>query len=363
MSTPTPSTSKNHSICPHHRLLRKMAALFSTVKYILNLLLPFTNPQTPLLQDFVHTAVLCSALYFAPQIAEHYHNRSLNYRDPTYVPSVEPDGEAEVSEQDEIPHDVGVVEEPDEADQEDVALPPLAPTPPELQQQHQAFVEDDEPIGGLAEPIAGPANPQPNGPRPTPQNRVIGAKKAKSLARKDQRRAYHEFHRQQAEIRRAQEAEGKEKREALLAEEKKRRAEVEREIQAREKEGRERKKEEERREVEQERQRRERVVRLVKEGLNKQGAVDLVELTSNEGKDQLWIERLVKASGILSQSDVKGEAHIMITGDGWVVRIDAELMREAYASAMASGERKGGKITFEEFGGFLENAVKRRAKS
>lgn len=49
-----------------------MGALLSLPITLLNFLLPFTKPGTPILQDLVHTAILCGTLYYGPQIAEWY---------------------------------------------------------------------------------------------------------------------------------------------------------------------------------------------------------------------------------------------------------------------------------------------------
>ncbi|KAF2247014.1 hypothetical protein BU26DRAFT_606059 [Trematosphaeria pertusa] len=343
-----------------------MGALLSTARSLLNLLLPFTNPNTPVIQDLIHTAVLCGTLYYAPQIAEYY-NVCRNppvYIDDTQQTGSEQDNAALGNPPDDIPIDENLVLQPDTDDGEEVEPPPLAPTPP----PGQARAPPAEPavwggVNGDDQPQfaeAGPANA--DRPRPTPANRVVGAKKAKSLARKDQRRAYHEFHRQEAELRRLREAEGREEREAALQAEKARRAEVEREIAEREKSERERKKEEERREQEEERERRDRVVQRVRREVGGKGAVDLVDLAWEEGKDKVWIEKLIRASGMLSQVEKAG-SHTMITGDGWLVRIDAVLMQKAYADAVAFGDSNEGKVSFSELGGILEKAVRARVKA
>lgn len=341
-----------------------MGALLSLPHTLLNFLLPFTDKSTPLVQDLVHTAILCGTLYFAPQLVELYKARRNPDSTPYDIPDTAPDIPV-----DDIPIDENFVLQPDE--DEDIEPPPLAPTPPPEQDQGPGFREDVDAgaahwqdqgaahfAGEELQAQAGPANDRP---RPTAANRVVGAKKAKSLARKDQRRAYHEFHRQEAELRRQREAEGKEEREAALAAEKARRAEAERLIQEREREERERKKEEERREQEEERLRRERVIGVVREELEKKGAVDLVDVAWEEGKDRVWIERLVRASGLLSQIEKDG-AFAVITGAGWAVRIDKQLMRDAYANAVRYGNENKGKVSFDDFGGILENAVRARAE-
>jgi hypothetical protein len=345
-----------------------MGALISLPTTLLNLLLPFTNKNTPLLQDLVHTAILCGTLYFAPQIAEYFQSRDQpSHNHEIEIPNTGGDTEGIGDQEEDIPIDRDWVLQDDGEGALEVEPPPLAPTPPpglnqvadpaeawEARAQNQPFVEDDLPP--QMQPGPGPANERP---RPTPANRTIGAKKAKSLARKDQRRAYHEFHRQEAELRRQREAEGKEEREAALAAEKARRAEAEKVIQEKERAERERKKEEERRELEEERQKRERAISEVRRALENNGAVNLVELAWEEDKDSVWIERLVRASGLLSQFSKHG-SYAMITETGWAIRVDAQIMSEVYAAAVSYGNGNQGKLNFEEFGGILEKAVKAR---
>lgn len=349
-----------------------MGGLLSLPVTLLNRLLPFTKPGTPLLQDLVHTAILCGTLYFAPQIAEWY-----NARQVEELPINEETQTGEVQEpidtqsegldrrrEEDLPLDERLVLE-DDGEERVGGPPPLAPTPPPQEEgpAHQRppppqFEDFEDPVP-FAQPEAGPANDRP---RPTPANRIIGAKKAKSLARKDQRRAYHEFHRQEAELRRLQEQEGAEERDAALAAEKARRAQVEEEIREKERAERETRKRDQEREAQEENERRERVVKRVREEVQTSGAVDLVNVALTEGKDKTWVERLVRASGLLPQIQKDG-AHVMITSQGWLVKVDQDLMRQAYADAEAYGNGHGGTISFAEFGGILENAVLTRANA
>ncbi|KAF1835850.1 hypothetical protein BDW02DRAFT_567609 [Decorospora gaudefroyi] len=349
-----------------------MGALLSLPFTLLNLVLPFTRSGTPLAQDLIHTAILCGTLYFAPQIAEWYNRpppteqANNTVQDP---PGPEPTEEAlhgpgpERDTDADIPLDERLVLQHDGVDAVGEAAarppPPFAPTPPP-----RPHVEDEPPehhafAHNQADPFApGPANPPPQNqdrPRPTHANRTIGAKKAKSLARRDQQRAYNEWIRSEAEMRRLQEAEGAEEREAALAAEKARRAAVEDEIRAKEREERERVKRAREREAEEEAQRRERVVDAVREGMRVRDAVDLVDAAYKEGKDRVWVERLIRASGLLQQLQ-KDRSHVMITGQDWLVRIDAEMMRRAYAHAEVVGERNGGQVSLEQFGAILEEA-------
>lgn len=340
---------------PEHIPTPNMGALFSLPQRLLNFLLPFTDKSTPFYQDIIHTIILCGTLYFAPQLVEIYNQHA----------SKHPASESDAAERDpateavnnDLPVDHDFVLQPDEDDEH---VPPLVPTPPPGRVEPEVpFAPQEHPWANEVENDAGPANDRP---RPTPANRVVGTKKAKSLARKDQRRAYHEFHRQEAELRRQREAEGKEEREAALAAEKARRAEVEREIQERERAEREKKKEVERKEEEEERLRRERVVADVREAILERGAVDLVDIAQREGKDRMWVGRLVRASGLLSQHPGTGK-HILFTESGWVVQIDPIFMQKVYAAAASFGDANGGRCSLQQFGSILEDAVRLRVEA
>lgn len=341
-----------------------MGALLSLPISLLNLLLPFTKPGTPILQDLIHTAILCGTLYFAPQIAEWYNTRQLgNTTDGTsqdgmqyHEQDIQQAGpnDAHDTPQAHPPQPNRAALQPQIEDEDE----PLAPQRGPAQHEPQAPLE---PAFAPAEPNAeaGPANERP---RPTPANRAVGAKKAKSLARKDQRRAYHEFHRQEAELRRLQAAEGAEERDAALAAEKARRAAAEAEIVERERREREEVKREREREMQEEVERRERVVEEVRNEVERVGFVDLGDVAWREGKDLLWVERLVKASGVLTQLGRDG-AKVLITSQGWLVRVDKETLQLAYKDAEAFGEANEGKVGFDDFGTMLERAVRARAKA
>ncbi|KAF1927245.1 uncharacterized protein M421DRAFT_422094 [Didymella exigua CBS 183.55] len=334
-----------------------MGALLSLPITLLNFLLPFTKPGTPILQDLIHTIILCGTLYYAPQVAEWYNTRQLgNTTDGAGRDEDQDQNHGEDAQQAE-PYDTRQESQrhhqpafqPQIEDEDEAPIPQPGPLePPAPQPPHAEQLVPDE--GG-----AGPANERP---RATPANRAIGAKKAKSLARKDQRRAYHEFHRQEAELRRLQDAEGRDEREAAAAAEKARRVAAEAEIREAERREREEVKAQRGREASEERGRRERVVESVRSQLVSRGAADLAEAAYTEGKDQLWVERLVRASGILSQSTA-GEK-VLITSQGWVVRVDKELMEMAYKEAEEAGDKREGKVEFGDFGEMLERAVRAR---
>ncbi|EOA85195.1 hypothetical protein ACJQWK_06295 [Exserohilum turcicum] len=353
-----------------------MGAILSLPFTILNFVLPFTRAGTPLSQDLLHTAVLCGTLYFAPQIGEWYNARQQGHgyseqgEQEIHAPHQGDDRELRNREPqgDEPPLDERLVLQ-DDGEEEGGggggaggARPPRAPTPPPM--RHQAHVEDDDhdaiPVRHQheeADPFApGPANPPPANARAPPTQRTVGTKKAKSLARKDQQRAYNEWLRQEAEIRRRQEDEGREEREAALALERERRAAAEEAIRAKEREEREALKREREKEAEEEAERRERVVSYVRSKLEQDGCVDLVDAAWKEGKDSTWVERLVRASGLMGQSQKDG-SRVMLTGKDWLVRIDQQVVARAYAEAEHFGQANGGRLGFGDFGNILEKAV------
>ncbi|EDU43635.1 Adeno-PV multi-domain protein [Pyrenophora tritici-repentis] len=342
-----------------------MGAILSLPFRILNLLLPFTRAGTPLSQDVLHAAVLCGTLYYAPQITAWYaaqqqqqaaeqhidqaHNGEEEEINATHAPhqaqGPEPRNPAE-----DLPFDERLVLQDDGEGDPHPGRPPRAPTPPPHEDHHQH--------GDLADAFApGPANPPPN---PSRNNRVVGTKKAKAIRRRNEERQYNEWIREQAQVRRLQDEEGREEREAALAVERERRAVAEEIIRQKEREEREALKKEREREAEEEAARRERVVAYVRDGMAEKGCVDLVEAAYTEGKDRTWVERLIRASGLLQQLQQES-SHVMFTGRDWLVRIDQEVMARAYAEAERFGQDNGGKVGFEDFGGMLEKALLARA--
>ncbi|KAF1938922.1 hypothetical protein EJ02DRAFT_436749 [Clathrospora elynae] len=349
-----------------------MGAFISLPFTLLNALLPFTRPGTPLAQDLVHTAILCGTLYFAPQMAEWYNAQQAQdgagrpeQAEHTHQPSTEGVELDRRREEEDPPLDERLVLA-DDGEGDLQGPPPLAPTPPPPHHVQNHHPHHQAQLEGFPEPVqhqpafpnheaeAGPANPRPATP-----TRTIGVKKAKSIAQKNQQRMRNDFYRSEAEMRRLVEAEGAEEREAALAASRQRRSLAEEAIRERTREEREKRKEEERLEAEEEVERRERVVAAAREEmLRGGGAVDLVDIAWTEGKDRVWAERLVRASGLLGQ--LQDGAHVIITGQGWLVKIDEEVMQRAYAHAETFGS---GKVSFAEFGGLLEKAVLARAKA
>jgi hypothetical protein len=174
---------------------------------LVNRLLPFATPGTPLLQDLIHLGAICTLLYYAPQIQHWAQERQHATGESDGLPI---DDTANLADANPAPHDQEPARDDDEMNQ-------------------RAAVDDFENVefgdqgGPHDDANIQEGEPGPAGPANTPAHRNLGAKKAKSLARKDQRRAYNEFMRSQGDAQRAEDAKDAAEREATLAAERERR--------------------------------------------------------------------------------------------------------------------------------------------
>lgn len=320
-----------------------MASLFNA----LNRLLPFATPGTPLVQDLVHLGAICTLLYYAPQIQQWIQVRQQQQHQPDGTAGTPQQAQAQ-DQQANAPGNEEVRDDHEVLDGAEDELPILEP------QDH-----DDGPVAqGEANVHIQEGQPGPVNPAATANQRNVGAKKAKSLARRDQRRAYHEFQRSQGEAQRAREAEGAAEREAALAAEKERRKAVEAAVEAKRAKERERKREAERKQRDDEIRRRDLAVRLVKEELKERRMCDLFGVAKQVGgdADEEWVERILTASGLLGMKD---GTQTMVTSVGWAVRVSQEDVQRAYEEALeASASENEGAISYEQFAGLLEGALK-----
>lgn len=321
-----------------------MASLMS----LFNRLLPFATPGTPLVQDLLHLAAICGALYFAPQIQEWYRSRQGSAADHD-------DGQIDQPE-------TGVEGDAQEADQDDEERPDVDAHGGDDHVHHEipAVNDDEQPPPDQGE---GPGEAAQAGPARIPEastQRNVGAKKAKSLARRDQRRAYNEFMRSEGEAQRAREAEGAAEREAALAAERERRRATEAALEAKKAKQREQAREQERREREEDIRRRDLAVNIVRDALEDRRMCDLFRVAKQVGGDvdEEWIERILRASGLIGR---KGDVMTMITGMGWAVRVTAEDMARLYQTALdAKAGESNKKIGYEGLGGMLEAVLAER---
>lgn len=360
---------------------------FRLLQSFLNRLLPFTRPGTPLLQDLVHTLALCAFLYFAPTIFE---NRSARPGGPPPLGGAgaastdgprpgrtvaapdrqnhdEPDGPVpraavggdELPAEHEGPDvdgfaDDAQFDEGDDFEEEDLAAFEAAGGGAQ-----QPFVEDAEDADGQPGPAA---NPAAGAARRAAANRQVGAKKARSIARRDQRRAYHEFVRSQAEAQRARDAEGAEEREAELFEEKRRRAVAEAALEEKARKEREERREKERRVREEEIAAQQEALRLVRAGLETRGALQVSDVVERMGREGLggreWLERLLRADGLVVKGKGRDGCVRMITSGNWVVRVEESDMQAAWKRV---AKMQKAKITFADLGEALEEVLRDEA--
>ncbi|RDI83204.1 hypothetical protein Vi05172_g6929 [Venturia inaequalis] len=334
--------------------IQKVDVMASLIRLI-NAFLPFTNPATPVLQDIIHLAVLCTFLWFAPKIEW----RDLRGR-------VLGRGREEIENVVEVENEgVGVVDgggveeegnaepeqwnQPNEPDQPNQPDEPVFPPPGIDGVGNEGFGGQDE---------AGPANPHQPPRRTANHNKEVGAKKAKSLARRNQQRAYNEFLREQGEAERAEWARDAKEREEKVEEERAKRVAREQKIkdkERKEREGRKMKEEEERRdELDAVRDAGE----IVREGLEVDGFVKCEDLAKRVRRDNAWVERLIRREGILGVRFVDGKREVtMLTARGFVVRVKEDMMKIAYKRAAAKATKGDGKIGWDDLGSAIQRVV------
>ncbi|KAI9802085.1 MAG: hypothetical protein M1833_002006 [Piccolia ochrophora] len=346
-------------------------SVFSSLQDVLNKVLPFTTPGTPLSQDIIHTLILCTILWFAPQIVERYADARFGY-DPVQTHDLAPEQTVAENEDTQEPVPEPPVNPPDDdvIDAEHLVENHRAPEIEDVQDDAflpPEFRNNDDPQAVFDDDVdlAGPANPPPLQPHHAnaARTRDVGKKKAKSLARKDQRRAYHEFMRSQGDAQRAQDRAEAAEREAELAEERKRRAMLESTLEERRRAERERKKMEEVKQREEDIRRRKKAVNLVREQVKTKGWVDLNQVAKvvGDGIDQAWVERLCRADGLVS-NEVKDGQITMITGSGFLVTVTADDMRELRQRIVVSEEALAldGRLDWADVGDHLEHLIRRK---
>ncbi|KAH0543258.1 hypothetical protein FGG08_002422 [Glutinoglossum americanum] len=333
---------------------------------MLNRLLPFTRPGTPLIQDILHSVVLASIIYFAPRILEKQLERdtrreAIPPQDKETVLENEVTGaeqrlegsDAEAEGHQDLEGHEDIQYYPTDSDTADNAIDHANP-PPQAHPQQPTDTADTATTDATA-----------------PRTRTIGKKKAKSLARKDQTRAYHEFQRQQGEAQRARDREIEASLAASLAEEKHRRALLEQDLQEKRRQERQSKRDQDRSRREQDAERKARAISLVHQGLRSHGYVRISELVKtvggggDDGIDSTWVERLVRAEGMLglqtSGSSESTDALTMLTSTGYIVLVTNTDLQEAYQRALnlPSGSDDG-KVSYEAVGRVLEEGLLER---
>jgi hypothetical protein len=312
---------------------------------LVNRLLPFATPGTPLLQDLIHLGAICTLLYYAPQIQHWAQERQNATGESDGLPI---DDTANLADANPAPHDQEPARDDNEMDQ-------------------RAAVDDFENVE--AGDQGGPhddaniqeGEPGPAGPANTPAHRNLGAKKAKSLARKDQRRAYNEFMRSQGDAQRAEDAKDAAEREATLAAERERRKAATATLEAKKAKEREQKRETERKQREEEIRSRELAITLVREALDDQRVCDLFKVAKQVGgdADEEWVERIIRSSELVG---MRNGVLTMITSVGWAVRISQQDVRQLYENAAVQDiSDESGAVSYDQLGSMFEIILKERA--
>lgn len=317
---------------------------------LVNAFLPFTNPATPVLQDVVHLAVLCTFLWFAPKIEW----RDLKGR----VLGWERVGEEEV----EGAQNEGVAEGEGGGLEGEANAEPELPDQPNHQPNDAVFPPPGLDEGGFdgfgGQDEAGPANPHQPPRRAENHNREVGAKKAKSLARRNQQRAYNEFLREQGEAERAEWARDAKERAEKLEEERAKRVAREQKIKDKER------KEREVRKMREEEERREELdaIRdageIIREGLEVDGFVRCEDLARKVQRDNTWVERLIRREGVLGIRYVDEKREVtMLTARGFVVRVNDDMMKIAYERAAVKAAKGDGRIGWVDLGSVIQRVL------
>ena len=320
-----------------------MASLFG----LLNRFLPFATPGTPLLQDLVHLGAICTLLYYAPQI-QHWVQEQ---QQPTREPNEVPNDDTVQLDTPPVAHD-GEPREPVVADENanQYAAPDDFENAPndDLEAEHaHADIQEGQP---------GPA-----GPANVPAHRNVGAKKAKSLARKDQRRAYNEFMRSQGDAQRAEDAKDAAEREATLAAERERRKAAAAALEAKKAKERELKREADRKQRDEEIRCRELAITLVRGALDDQRMCDLFKVAKQVGGDvdEEWVERIIRSSELVG---MRNGVLTMITSVGWAIRVSQQDVRQLYENAAVQDmSDESGAVGYDQLGSLFENILKEHA--
>lgn len=299
-------------------------AIMASFLRALNILLPFTDPSRPLWRDVLHALLLCTILYLGPHIRIARIGDLVAWLNKQQTHAQEHRGHEESNER---IRDAGVVAQ-DEAE-------PLQDDPANHEVVEAVENEASDNFRDRLDnpPTAQAFNIAPNVPQPRRRdpNRIVGSKKAKSLARRDRVRAYNEFLREQGDAQRAKDAEGSKEREEVAARERDRRKAVEERIQADKAKERAERKEREAEMREEEEAKRRKLMRLVGEMLERGTPVKLHTAAKMVGKDRGWVEGVIKREGLLGMKDIDGQKVLtMFTKNGYLVQVDEALMQKTY---------------------------------
>jgi hypothetical protein len=86
--------------------------------------------------------------------------------------------------------------------------------------------------------------------------------------------------------------------------------------------------------------------------------IELAEVVKLVDRDVAWVEAVVKKEGILGLKSENGTKVLtLLTGRGWIVRVDETSMKALYQAASAHNGSASGKIGWSELGIMLERIL------
>lgn len=86
--------------------------------------------------------------------------------------------------------------------------------------------------------------------------------------------------------------------------------------------------------------------------------VELARIVEQVGRDATWVETMIRKEGILGlKIEDERKTLTMLTGKGWVVRVDEGSMAELYKLASTHNGSSSGKVGWSELGGLLEQIL------
>jgi hypothetical protein len=329
----------------------------------INTFVPFADPSRPIWIDITYSLVLCTILWLGPQIQQSF----LKITKPLHLQPPETAQEV-VEDVPNAPNPVVPAEDPIDSDSSDSETDLL--NDPAFQQFLNENVQPEPvalpPAANEADRHREQLQPLPHQPaRQRDPNRPVGAKKARSLARRQQMRAYNEFLREQGDQQRAIDASTSAAREATQKAERERRAAAEAKIRESEEAAREAKKAKERKDREAEARTVNQAKRYISGQLESYGLVQLGAAAKELGKDEGWLISMLKSEGVVGFTEVQGKRRlVMLTAAGYIVRIDEEEMEQLYQELLKDGEKtRGITVSSDELGTALTQILLRRSQT
>jgi hypothetical protein len=225
---------------------------------------------------------------------------------------------------------------------------------------NEEHVEPQPSAAQRVEELGEPANAAArlHQPRPRDPNREVGAKKAKSITRRNQQRAYNEWLREQGDAQRAEWARDEEKRKKELMVERERRADIDAKVREKDRQEREARKIKEEAERQAELEATKTATRLIDDALALKNFIGVAEVAGVVKRDSEWVQQFVKKEGIVGTKARDGEKQtIMVTKSGWLVRVNTKTMENVYHQAVVTCDHGEGKVMWNEMGRLVQGVI------